>query len=475
MLKDFSYQLYNDCDKSARAGYKITTSCPGKICMHDVVCESGGALFLVPGSVTDVSRLVCHYPAADITLPVCENNIIEKQAVSVEEPCQIICDDTAGGICDSGCIWTSTDKQASTSSAHVGDSITYTVTFTNHSYVLLDMVCISDDIPAGVTVIPNSIHPAPKPNETLQTGISMGSLPAGQTAVLSYSVTVDAGTSGDIVNCACVRYCYTDCAGCCQHGVGSCKSSTVKIMPADIRIEILKSANKKSVCNRCEEIAYTLTVSNPGKVAFDEVVVYDRIPQGLCYKTGSTVRNGRNPTDENPQSGIFIGNLEPGEIYTITFVLLVCIEPCCTHPSTEFVNTAIVRGKAGEYVVSAESDPWVIMMNGRCFCQNTSSCFSICDFDCFRYYYIYHTDVTYININCECIISAGYGITIKYIDCNGVKKSKSFESNVIFNNLPNDFDPDHFTVCFTNLVCDIDCCGNIFTKFKAMLCYCVDN
>lgn len=238
MWTDFPYTKANSCCNASGACmcYKFTLSCTGEIGIYDVkACN--GTLSLVPGAVTADNGLSCGSCGSDIVIPSCASYAVEQRSVPIEPSCQTICgasdDDTELDGCNSGyqscCIWTSTNKQASTEAVCVGDTVNYRITFTNHSAVTLDMVFISDNVPAGVTVVPGSIFPEPKPGETLETGISMGGLAAGQSVVLRYSVTVDPGVPCKIVNCACARYCYTDCRGCLQSGTGSCKSCAITL------------------------------------------------------------------------------------------------------------------------------------------------------------------------------------------------------------------------------------------------------
>ena len=67
----------------------------------------------------------------------------------------------------------------------------------------------------------------------------------------------------------------------------------------------------------------------------------------------------------------------------------------------------------------------------------------------------------------------GFGICIKYIDCNGKIKKEFYEDHISFNNLPNRFNPHSYSVKFKNLVCSLDCDGKLNTKFESKLRYCL--
>lgn len=238
MATNFFYRKAKDCRQMPDAclRYHITLPRAGGIDIDDInACD--GTLSLIPGSVTDDSGLSCRCQESELILPACVSDAVERCSVPVEPPCQTICDALGEDAeqndrkrrCPSCCIWTSTTKEANAAAVCAGDTVTYTITFTNHSAVALDMVVISDHVPAGVTVAPDSIHPAPQRGETLESGISMGSLPAGQSVALIYTVTVNFDAPCQIRNCACARYYYTDCRGCLRSGRGSCKRCVITL------------------------------------------------------------------------------------------------------------------------------------------------------------------------------------------------------------------------------------------------------
>lgn len=457
--------------------YQITLLPSGELRVHNIKSH-GGTLALTPGAVTDDSGLDCGGCISAITIPPCRSYAAAWQSVPVEPPCREICGESsnsqAGCSFPCECIRTSTTKQASVRTVRSGGSVTYTITFTNHASIVLDMVSISDDIPSGADVVPGSIHPAPGPGETLQTGISMGELAPGQSAVLTYTVTAHFGTSCQIVNCACARYRYTDCRGCRQWGAGSCRSCVVTQSPDDAKLKITKCANKNYVCSRWEEIEYTLIVSNPGKAVLTEVSLCDNIPQGLCYKPGSTVKNGGAPTDENPQDGIPIGTLRPGEDACVTFVLYVCNEICPGHLPVKFVNTANASGRACKLKLCAESNPWTVTLEQCSLCQWVQRQFPICGFRCCKNCFVYHRGVDLFKTSCGRILVVRFGILINYIDCAGETRSKSFEDSTVFCMPPECFLPPCFTVHFAEFFCDIDCSGNAAVCFQARLCPSLD-
>lgn len=451
---------------SASAKYEIWLSCIGKICVRNVVTEECDGLSLVPGNVMDDSSLACMDCAVEIEIPPCVTSWKETILGRVEKISQTIGDCS----CNAGWIWTSTRKQADTDVVRVGEMIGYTVIFTNHSSFLLEAVRIYDEIPDGVTVVPDTIDPAPGPGETLETGVSVGNVAAGSSIILRYSAVVENCAPDVILNRARVTYCFRDCRGCCRLGVGGYRSCSVKLLPGEAEFSVEKRADKTSVCWICEEITYTLTVLNSGNMVLEDVVIYDHIPHGLCYQRGSTSRNGGAALDENPEKGIAIGSLNPGECYVITFVAVVCMQPAC-QAVTEYVNKACVYGKSGESCISAESNPWVVTMDGRCLTQSIETCFSLCHFKCLLDCFLYQTGSMYYDCPAGKFVKGGFGIGVKYIDCCGKRQEVRLEDSFVVLELPDDFNPAQFTIRLTDFCYSVSCSGKLYTKFTVQIFY----
>lgn len=190
------------------------------------VCRAktrGHCLALLPGTVTEDAALCGGAHISHITLPACKEYVMERLNLPVAPFCQ-----TADGP-PLPCICTTTTKQASACAVRAGEIVTYQIRFTNHSSIQLDMVYIYDDIPEGV--IPSSIRPAPGPGETLKTGIAMGKLGPGQSAVLTYDAAASFAGNRPMASRAWVQYRCTDHCGCGHWGTSGCRSCVVCQLP----------------------------------------------------------------------------------------------------------------------------------------------------------------------------------------------------------------------------------------------------
>ena len=82
-------------------------------------------------------------------------------------------------------------KGCNQSVAMPGDILKYTIYFNNLSATNMFNVTISDILPSNVTLVEGSIYPKPKASESLKTGINIGTVPAGKSRTLEYSVKVN--------------------------------------------------------------------------------------------------------------------------------------------------------------------------------------------------------------------------------------------------------------------------------------------
>lgn len=213
------------CHPSACCGPWAELCCDIALECSRAVCQAaarGRCLALSPGVVTEDTALCEGAQISHITLPACKEYAAGRLDLPVVPFCRTACSPPL-------CICTTTTKRASPCAVRAGDIASCQITFTNHASIPLDMVCICDDIQEGV--IPGSIRPAPGPGETLRTGIAMGGLGPGQSAVLTYDVIASFAGGRPMASRAWVQYRFTDHCGCTHCGISGCRSCTVFRLP----------------------------------------------------------------------------------------------------------------------------------------------------------------------------------------------------------------------------------------------------
>lgn len=220
------------------------------------------------------------------------------------------------------CVCADLKKTANKEYVEPGDEITYTITFTNESSVELYNVTIIDMISTKTTLVPNSIVPTPQQGQTLASGINIGVVKVGTSVSLVFKVTVNSDATGEIINTASATYNFEDSKKIQQCGCVGKVSQTVFVLQPKLEIE--KTADKTYVSFQGEQVRYTIVVKNTGDVKIFNIIVTDDIPTGMAYLVGSTVLNDTLPSiNQNPQTGIIIGNLDPTESFKIEFSVVV--------------------------------------------------------------------------------------------------------------------------------------------------------
>ncbi|MGE6575092.1 hypothetical protein [Paenibacillus xylanexedens] len=214
-----------------------------------------------------------------------------------------------------------------------GDIVTYTLTILNGSTATASSVVLTDPIPDGSTFVPDSLTL----NGVVQTGadpsigFSIGTLAANSSNTLTFQVTVDdisiMPVPDTLTNQANLTYILNGTSD-------STLSNVVEIPILEPLITILKTGSPARV-NLGDQVEYILTIQNAGNSAAN-VSVTDAIPPESVYIPGSLTVNGVSISDD-PTSGIPLGLVEPGEIFTIQFNVNILIFPA----SNQVVNQAI--------------------------------------------------------------------------------------------------------------------------------------
>lgn len=227
-----------------------------------------------------------------------------------------------------GYTFTKTADPASGSTVNPGDTITYTLTGSNTGATKLDPVKISDDLSAVVnnaTLVPGSLT-ASLGDAPVMTGNALawsGSLDKGQKIVITYKVTVNAGTDKNAVT---LKNSATSTAT---------PPQGPDITPPPVVTEHLvpgytfaKTADPKTTTavSPGQEITYTLTGVNTGATALDPVNISDDLSAVLDNATivaGSlSSTQGGAPVLTGTTLG-WTGSLDVGQSVVVTYKVKV--------------------------------------------------------------------------------------------------------------------------------------------------------
>jgi uncharacterized repeat protein (TIGR01451 family) len=206
--------------------------------------------------------------------------------------------------------------------AHIGDTLTYTITATNTGDDVLHVSNFDDHVKntlaAGCTFAAGRAPPA-----TFDLAAS-GDLAGGDVRSFTCTHMVDANDPNPYTNVACFDA--TDGAGVTPATFAECGEATTT--PLDAVLTITKTVDKAHAYD-ADPLTYTITVTNTGRATADHVQVTDLI-NGTNHSCGTLV---------GPAQG---GSLAPGQSLTYTCSYAV------QHPDEDsthhIVNTATVTG-----------------------------------------------------------------------------------------------------------------------------------
>ena len=211
-------------------------------------------------------------------------------------------------------------KNVDKATAAVGDTVTYTIDVTNNGNVVANPATLTDLVPNGTTYIAGTLTVdgfanAGDPNS----GFNIGPVISGATKVIVFSVKINIlPTPNPMLNTADVTYQYlVDPNGAPVNDIAT--SNTVATAVGDL---VINKAVDKNFANLGDTISYTVTIQNTGVAAIGNVLFQDSIPSGTTYVNGSLIVDVAF-TGVDPQTGIIITTINPGQTATISWKVQV--------------------------------------------------------------------------------------------------------------------------------------------------------
>lgn len=245
-------------------------------------------------------------------------------------------------------------KSSSAQNATVGDTIVYTVNVSNSGNYAASAT-LTDTIPAGTTLVPNSvlINGFPSPGADPATGITLGSIAAGAALTVVFSVVIDTlPASQQLSNQAILAFNYTLPDG---RVFNQSASSNINLIPVSSPDVLVAKSTTVIDAVPGDTVPYSIAVTNNGIAPVNNAVLSDPIPAGSSFVAGSVVVDGTPLPGGNPANGISLGTIAPGATVLVTFNILVNTLP---NPAT-LSNLASVSFTSGAFSGASYSNTLV--------------------------------------------------------------------------------------------------------------------
>ncbi|MED2038967.1 cell surface protein [Bacillus wiedmannii] len=235
-------------------------------------------------------------------------------------------------------------KQVDLTIADVGQPITYTIALANPGNTPANNVVVTDILPPGTTLVPNSIFigGALQLGADPSAGLQVGTIPAGGITTIVFQISANSLPSPNPVqNSAALQYSFiADPSLPAVVRNATSNIVTTQINTANIVATKLTSTNFADVG---DVIIYATILTNNGNIPATNVTFTDIIPDGSIFLPNTVTINGVPIANANPANGILIGTIGANSSRTVSFQVFVptipAVNPITNQSGTTFQYT----------------------------------------------------------------------------------------------------------------------------------------
>ncbi|MBI2954328.1 MAG: tandem-95 repeat protein, partial [Chloroflexi bacterium] len=235
-------------------------------------------------------------------------------------------------------------KSASTSTARVGDTITYTIAIVNSGNAPASTARMTDTLPAGVSYVANSAT-ATSGTPTYEDGSVKwnGDIAAGGRVTVTFTARVNLSTTPG-----------TQIANTAQIGDGVYQTITTQPATSTVNAPDLSGSTKSASASTARSgdiITYTIAIVNSSDAAATGVRMTDTLPSGLSYITNSATATAPETPVYDGTNIKWTGDVPANGRVTITFAAMVT----ASGGGTTITNEAKIRDDIGPEITRSAS------------------------------------------------------------------------------------------------------------------------
>ncbi|MGQ7045975.1 DUF7507 domain-containing protein, partial [Bacillus cereus group sp. Bce003] len=242
-------------------------------------------------------------------------------------------------------------KTADLTFADVSNTITFTLNLPNTGNVAATDVTVIDILDSNLSFVPNSftVNGQTIPNADLSTGVNIGSINGGNTAIVTFQATVTTlPTLNPISNSASITYHYVVDPS--QPSITTSNQSNTTTTQINSAILTAQKNSNVSTVDIGQDIVYSVTITNSGNVSATNVIFTDLIPDGTSFEPNSFTLNGTSIPTADIVTGVPIGDIAPNQSVIVAFNIIAHEIP----PINPITNQASVNF---QHIVNPKNPP----------------------------------------------------------------------------------------------------------------------